>query len=137
MAFHERQLLTISAGKPPFRFRPSFSRSALRPMSASYADPLIPGKQTLDSQITEGSGRDRGMARSSSSTSYLPLAGCLASCHAARPADRISVVALVGVQDVAVRKPFEQRLSSGAVCYLSASEHEGKRATLSVCQRGD
>jgi hypothetical protein len=42
--------------------------------------------------------------------------------------DRISVVALVGVQDVAVRKPFEQRLSSGAVCYLSASEHEGKRA---------
>src|SRR5206468_10565196 len=46
-------------------------------------------------------------------------------------------ICLWRVQDVAVRKPFEQRLSSGAVCYLSASEHEGKRATLSVCQRVD
>src|SRR3954465_7335280 len=63
------------------------------------------------------------------------------SCHKNAPSKpgtkHISVVALVGVQDVAARKPFEQRLSSGAVCYLSASEHEGKRATLSVCQRVD
>src|SRR4051794_21363754 len=78
------------------------------------------------------------MARSSSST---PICLWRDVWHRATPldllTDRISVVALVGVQDVAVRKPFEQRLSSGAVCYLSASEHEGKRATLSVCQRVD
>src|SRR3954454_11002147 len=73
----------------------------------------------------------------------LPLPICLWRdvWHRATPldllTDRISVVALVGVQDVAARKPFEQRLSSGAVCYLSASEPEGKRATLSVCQRVD
>src|SRR4051794_18062331 len=81
-------------------------------------------------------GCDRGMARSSSSTSYLPWRDVW---HRATPldllTDRISVVALVGAQDVAVRKPFEQHLSSGAVCYLFASEHEGKRATTRALPR--
>src|SRR5436190_8299421 len=71
----------------------------------------------------------------------LPLPICLWRdvWHRATPldllTDRISVVALIGAQDVAVRKPFEQHLSSGAVCYLFASEHEGKRATTRALPR--
>ena len=51
--------------------------------------------------------------------------------------DRIGVIALVGMQDVAVWKAFDQRRASGAIRDLAAGEHEGERTALSVGQRVD
>lgn len=50
-------------------------------------------------------------------------------------ADGVGVIALVGVQDVAIWKLFEQPSACCAVGDLAASQHEGERSALSVGQR--
>jgi hypothetical protein len=49
----------------------------------------------------------------------------------------VGVIAFVGVQDVAIRKAFEQRCARRAIGDLSAGGHEGERTALSVGQRVD
>jgi hypothetical protein len=53
------------------------------------------------------------------------------------PPQRVGVVALVGVQDVAFGQLFEQHCTGGAIRDLPAGQHEGERAALRIGQRVD
>lgn len=52
-------------------------------------------------------------------------------------ADGVGVIALVGVENVADGKLFEQCRASGAIGDMPAAEYEGQRAAQSVGQRMD
>lgn len=54
-----------------------------------------------------------------------------------RPANAVSVVAFVALQDPAIRHVFKERLGGGAVGDLAASHQEGGRATSFVRQGMD